>query len=299
MSNADGNGGGRGDGRTRGGDWARRLTAPGVQRAVGWLMLVIAVVGVVAAAVGVTVAWRLIGGLYTATTDTLAVTVDALDSISDTIDVADSTVAATSEALTELEGTLSTLSESLDGGAAVVADTGQLTETAAPALADATVTLRQMESVGERIDGFLAAVANIPFTPDFDPEGGLGATFGRLADDIDPLDEELTTTARSLETFEGSLSELRSDVDALVVTIGEVNQELTAGEDLLARYRDDVSAARNVALSSQQDLNQDQTSLRWLVLLAGVAFGLAQVVPLWIGVTLLSAGQGDVSGDVS
>jgi hypothetical protein len=123
------------------------------------------------------------------------VTVDALDSISDTIDVADGTVAATSEALTALQATLSTLAISLDTGGAVVADTGRLTGTAAPALADATVTLRQMEVLGERIDGFLAAVANIPFTPDFDPEGGLGVTFGRLADDLDPLDRASGTPA--------------------------------------------------------------------------------------------------------
>ncbi|MDH3300109.1 MAG: hypothetical protein OES24_06345 [Acidimicrobiia bacterium] len=252
-------------------------------------MLVASVVGLVAAITGVIVAWRLLAGLDTATMDTLAVTVDALDSIADTIDVADGTVAATSEALTELQATLSTLAVSLDSGADVVADTGQLTETAAPALADATLTLRQMESIGERVDGFLAAVANIPFTPDFDPEGGLGPTFGRLADDLDPLDEELTAAARSLEAFEGSLGDLRTDVDALVVTIGDVNQELLAGEELLVRYREDVARAREVALSSQAGLNQDQTALRWLILVAGLAFALAQLVPLWLGVFLLTA----------
>ncbi len=282
-----GDGGGGGDGPGVG--WGRRLSDPRFQRGVGWLMMTVSLVGVVAAVTGVIVAWRLLAGLNTATADTLAVTVDALDSISDTIDVADGTVAATSEALTELEGTLSTLAVSLGSGADVIADTGQLTETAAPALADATVTLRQVESLGERIDSFLAAVANIPFTPDFDPEDGLGASFGRLADDIDPLDEELAATARSLEVFEGSLSDLRSDVDALVVTIGEVNEELASGEELLVGYRTDVARAREVALASQVDLRQDQTALRWLILVAGLAFAAAQAVPLWLGVSLLTA----------
>lgn len=290
VVNAETDGGDGDEGRGRPDDGpVSRLSDPGFQRVVGWVMLVVAAVGVAAAIAGVTVAWRLLARVDTATADTLAVTVDALDSISDTIDVADGTVAATSEALTELQATLSTLAVSLDTGGDVVADTGRLTGTAAPALADATVTLRQMESVGERIDGFLAAVANIPFTPDFDPEGGLGVTFGRLADDLDPLDEELAATARSLEEFEGSLGELRTDVDALVVTIGEVNEELTAGEDLLVGYRGDVTRAREVALSSQAGLNQDQTALRWLILVAGLAFAVAQLVPLWIGLSLLTA----------
>ncbi len=297
--NGDGDGG-DGDpdgsvGSPRRADWGRRLTDHRVRRSVGWTMLVVSLIGVLAAAIGVVVAWRLLAGLNDATTDTLAVTIDALDSIEDTIDVADGTVASTSQALAELESTLVTLADSLESGATVVDDTGQLTETAAPALADATVTLRQMESIGERIDGFLAAVANIPFTPDFDPEGGLGVTFGRLADDIDPLDEELADTARSLEAFEGSLGDLRTDVDALVVTIGAVNEELAAGEELLVQYRDDVARARQVALSSQADLSRDQSALRWLILLAGLAFAVAQLVPLWLGLSLLVEGQGDVS----
>ncbi len=254
-------------------------------------MILIAVVGMIAAALGVTVAWRLLSGLNDATTDTLAVTIDALDSIEDTIDVADGTVAATSDALEELEVTLSTLSVSLDTGTDVIADTGTLTGNAAPALADATVTLRQMESIGSQIDGFLAAVANIPFTPDFDQEAGLGATFGRLADDIDPLDEDLAATARSLETFEGSLDDLRSDLDELVITIGRVNDELADGKDLLGQYRTNVSEAQAVARESQADLTSDQSALRWLVLLAGLAFAMSQVVPLWIGLNLLSSDE--------
>ena len=256
-------------------------------------MILVAVVGVFASVLGVTVAWRLLSGLDATSTDTLAVTIDALDSIEDTIDVADATVAATSDALAELEVTLSTLSGSLETGAEVVADTSTLTGTAAPALADATVTLRQMEGIGSQIDGFLDAVANIPFTPDFDQEAGLGATFGRLADDIDPLDEELAMTSRSLETFEGSLSDLRSDVDELVITISRVNDELSDGKELLGQYRANVSEAQAVARSSQGDLTRDQSALRWLVLLAGAAFALGQVVPAWLGFNLLGRPTND------
>jgi len=262
-----------------------------MQRRLGWLMIAAALVGMVAAVLGVVVAWRLLSGIDTATTDSLAVTVDALDSIEDTIDVADGTVTATSDALSELEVTLSTLADSLDTGGDVVADTASLTGTAAPALADATITLRQMEAIGSRIDSFLAGVASIPFTPDYDQEAGLGATFGRLADDIEPLDDEFAATARSLETFEGSLAELRTDVDDLVITIGRVNTELTEGEDLLAQYRTNVSEARTVANQSLADISQDQSTLRLLVMLAAVAFALAQLAPLWLGLNLLASGE--------
>ena len=291
MVNADGDNGDGGPG------WNDRLADPGLRQIMGWLMLVAALVGVAAAVLGAVVGWRLLERVNSTTADTLAVTIDALDSIEDTIDVADGTVTATSQALSELQNTLSTLSTSLTTGADVVNDTGQLTETAAPALADATVTLRQMEAIGGQIDGFLASLANIPFTPDFDQSSGLGATFGRLADDIDPLDEELSATARSLETFEGSLGDLRTDVDSLVITIGDVNQELTAGEELLVQYRDNVAEARTLALQSQDELQQDQSTLRWLILIGAIAFAVSQLAPLWLGLNLILGGRRDQVGD--
>lgn len=277
--------------------WQDRLRQPDAQRRIGWAMIVIAVVGVIAAVLGMIVAWRLIGSLDQATADTLDVTIDALDSIENTIEVADGTVKATSTALAELETTLSTLSVSLDTGGEVVGNTGQLAETAAPALADATATLRQMEAIGSQIDGFLSALANIPFTPDFDQERGLGPTFARLAEDIEPLDEEFATTARSLENFEGSLAELQTDIDNLVVTVGGVNQELAAGEELLVEYRANVVEARSVARESQSDLRRDQTLLRVLIVLAGSAFAAAQLVPLWLGLNLI-ADRGDADTPV-
>ena len=269
--------------------WSERIDQPGTRRAVGRAMIVIALIGVLAAVLGVVVAWRLLDTLNQTTTDTVDVTVDALSSIEDTIDVADGTVDATSAALIELESTLATLSASLESGADVIDNTGDLTETSGPALADATTTLRQMEAIGGQIDGFLAALANVPFTPDFDQDRGLGPTFSRLADDLEPLDEEFAATAASLENFEGSLAELQTDIDQLVTTVGGVNEELNAGDELLAQYRANVVEARAVAVASQADLGRDQTLLRLLIVLAGIAFAIAQLVPLWLGMNLLAA----------
>ncbi len=269
------------------GGWSSRFTAPESERNVGFVLVAVAVVGMLVAVVGAVVGWQMVGTVNTATTDTLDVTVNALGSVEDTIDVADGTVSSTSEALSDLETTLLTLSEALRSGATVIADTGQLTETSGPALNNAALTLRQLESVGGQIDGFLSALSNVPFSPDFDPDRGLGATFGRLAGDIEPLDEEFTTTAASLEEFEGSLTDLQADVDGLAGTIGRVNDDLLASKVLLDQYRDNVAEAQLVAARSQGDLGRDQTMLRLFIVLAGASLAMAQVAPLWIGLRLI------------
>lgn len=276
------------DHENRSGSWPSRFTAHESERTVGFVLVVVAVIGMLVALAGVVVGWQMVGSVNTATTDTLDVTVDALGSISDTIEVADGTVSSTSEALSDLETTLLTLSEALRSGATVVDDTGQLTETSGPALTDAALTLRQLESVGEQIDGFLSALSNVPFSPDFDPDRGLGATFGRLAGDIEPLDAEFAATAASLEQFEGSLTDLQADVDGLAVTIGRVNDDLLNSKVLLDQYRDNVAEATLVAERSQGDLGRDQTMLRLFIVLAGLSLALAQVAPLWMGLRLIS-----------
>lgn len=265
----------------------RRFTTPESERRVGTILVAVAILGILVAFGGAFAGWQLVGSVDTATTDTIGVTVDALGSVEDTIEVADGTVSSTSDALTDLEATLLTLSEALTSGADVIDDTGRLTETSGPALTDAAVTLRQLESIGGQIDGFLATLSNVPLTPDFDPEAGLGATFGRLADDIEPLDDEFASTAASLQQFSGSLTALQSDVDGLATTIGRVNQELLSSEVLLDQYRENVAEAQLVAERSQNDLGSDQTMLRLFIVLAGLSLALAQVAPLWMGLRLI------------
>ncbi len=272
--------------------WSSRIAAPGSERGVGLLLVVVALTGMAIALVGAVIGWRLVGGVNTATSDTLEVTVNALGSVEDTIDVADGTVTSTSEALADLETTLLTLSGALNTGADVIDDTGQLTETSGPALTDAAVTLRQLESIGGQIDGFLVTLSGVPLTPEFNPDAGLGATFGRLASDLEPLDEEFAATTASLQQFEGSLTDLQADVDGLAVTIGRVNNDLVESKGLLDQYRDNVAEARLVADRSQNDFGRDQTLLRVFVALAGLSLALAQVTPLWLGLRLMGDDAG-------
>ncbi len=265
----------------------RRLQTDRIRRRAGRAMLGISVVGVVVAIVGTVVAWRLIGTVNRATSDTLDVTVDALESTERTLDVADGLVSSTSTALTDLTSTLDSLSASLETGDDVVVDAGDLTETAGPTMTEVARTFRQLEGLGTEIDSVLRGIANVPFGPSFDPDANLGTTFGRLADDLEPLSSEFTETAESLDEFSGSLTELRTDVDRLSETIDGINDELDTGEPLLEEYRTNVETAREVAEETQRDLDRDQTQLRLIVLIAGVNFAAAQIVPFWLGSELL------------
>jgi hypothetical protein len=263
------------------------MARPDVRRRAGRALVSLAAVGAVTALVGTVVAWRLLGNVNDATSDSLDVTIEALDSLEDTLDVAEELVGSTTTSLAAVEANLEALDESFTTGSAVVGDAGELTGSAEPALRNVAATLRQMESLGEQIDGLLVIVTSLPLAPDYNPDNGLGPTLGQLAEDLEPLPDAFGSTSDSLARFEESLATQQSEVATLAESLREVNLSLDGSQELLAGYRTQVAEARELAVGSRNDLDRDQLLLRLVLLVAGLQFALAQLVPLWLGWQLL------------
>ncbi|MGF1596853.1 MAG: hypothetical protein ACFCVK_07950 [Acidimicrobiales bacterium] len=264
------------------------ITDPRSRRRAGRVMVGTAIVGVAIILVGTVVVWSLLGDVNRATTGTLDVTVEALESMEATIDLADDLIGSTTDSLAAVEDTLTTVSESFESGNATLADVAELTATAEPTLRNTEATLRQLEGLGSQIDGALEGLSAIPFGPDYDPEDGLGPTFGRLADDLAPLPDEFADTSTGLVELQTTLTELQGDVDVLVANVHALNEDLADSTALIEQYRDNVSQARDLAEQSRRDLDRDHTWLRIILLVAAANFTLAQLVPLWFGWELLT-----------
>ena len=89
------------------------LDSVDTQRRAGRVMLGVAAVGVFVALVGGVLGWQFVGRLDSTGGETLEVTVETLDTLSDTIDLADGVLGATVAALDSVGVTL----EALDDGA--------------------------------------------------------------------------------------------------------------------------------------------------------------------------------------
>lgn len=268
------------------GRWARRralLRSVAVRRRVGAIMMGTAMVSLVITVAATVILWQLIGTINRASGETIDVTIDALESMESTVELADDVISSTSDSLTAVEDTLESVSGSFDAGSDAVADVSQLTTTAEPTLRNAEVSLRALEDLGDEIDLVLDGLSAVPFAPDYDPDAGLGTTFGRLADDLEPLPDEFAATTEGLTTFQSNLDQLQTDVDALTGTVRTLNADLADSEKLVADYRTNVVRAREVAERSQRDLDRDYTLLRFLLVVGAINFALSQLVPLWVG----------------
>jgi ABC-type transporter Mla subunit MlaD len=263
------------------------IESSAAQRRAGRVMVGVAVVGVLVALTGALLGWHLVGELDETTRESLDVTVESLDSLGDTIDLADELVGSTVDALAAVGDSLEALSEAFDSGSGVITEVGSLAGTVAPALADTTTTLRDLEEVGAAIDEMLIGLSEVPFAPNYDPEAGLGETLATLADTLEPLSAEFASASADLETFTDDVAALRGTIATLGDTVEAVNTDLAGSAALIEEYRLRVERARALAETTRDDLDDDTAWMRFLILLGALNFAVGQIVPLWFGHELL------------
>ena len=250
-------------------------------------MIGLAAVGAVVAVFGIVVGWIFVGQVATASDDSLQVTVQTLDAVDDTIDLAEEVLGSTVDAVDALAGTLTAVSGSFETGTAAIDDIASLADTLGPSLADASDTVRSLERVGGQIDSVLGALSSLPIGPDYDPEDGLGDTFGRLADTLDELPGELESTSGSLTEFTDNAGGLQAELDEFASAVGTIALDLGDTGTLVDQYRTSVSDARALAVGTKNDLDLSVTLMRVLLVVGGITLLLGQVVPFWLGRSLL------------
>ena len=261
--------------------------SPRDQRRAGRLMIGLGVVGAIVAVFGTIGGWIFVGQVAAASDDSLDVTVQALDAVDDTIDLAEEVLASTVDAVDALAGTLGAVSASFGTGTAAIDEVAALADTLGPSLTDAGATVRTLERVGGQIDDVLGTLSNLPFGPDYDPADGLGDTFGRLADTLEDLPGQLESTSTSLTDFTENAGTLQGELDRFATSVGAIATDLANTSALVDQYRTSVEQTRDLAVETKTDLDLSVAMMRMLLVVGGVTLLLGQIVPLWLGRSLL------------
>lgn len=257
------------------------------QRRAGRTMIAVGLVGAIVAVAGTISGWLFVGQLGQATDDSLEVTIETLDAVDDTIDLAADVLGSTTEAVDALAGTLNAVSGSFDTGTTAIVDIAGLADTVGPSIEEAATAVQRLETVGSDIDSVLGALSNIPFGPDYDPSAGLGETFGSVADALEPLPDQLSTTAQSLTDFTDSAGGLQDQLTELAASVQSVSTDLAASDELVDQYRTSVDDARTLATETRDELATNVRFMRIFIVLGGITFLVSQIVPLWMGRSLL------------
>jgi hypothetical protein len=264
-----------------------RWRSPHDTRRAGQVMIGVGVAGALIAVFGLIAGWIFVGQVADASDDSLEVTLQSLEAIDDTLDLADEVLASSVAGVEALAGALAAGTGSFDAGTAAIDDIAQLADTIGPSLDDAAATVRTLERIGLDIDRVLGAVSNLPFAPDYDPAAGLGDTIGDLADTLEVLPEQLASTAGNLTAFTASAGELQQQLDEITASVTQISADLADTPDLVDQYRASVADARALAVAANRDLGVGVTLMRILLVVGGITLLLGQIVPLWLGRSLL------------
>lgn len=253
----------------------------------------VAVLGLAASVLVAVAGWALLAQTQRALADSLQLTGDALAALDASAGVATDTVEVLAASLAGLEATAADLDVAFADGEALLVELAGLLRT------DVAGTLRAVEGalpgvieVAATIDTTLAALALLPFGPDYDPAEPFAASLQDVADALEGVPEELEVQADVLQQTAGSLDDVGDGIGRLVDQLAAFDDALASTADLLATYDDTIADGQAVVEQASAGLAARLWLGRIALLVFAVAFAAAQLVPLHLAEQ--AAGRGSV-----
>jgi hypothetical protein len=259
------------------------------RRTAGRSMVAIGCLGIVMSIAAIVVGHGLIDQVEGSVDDSLVLTSEALGSVSDSIELTTTIVDTIQDGVVNVSSTLGSIEESLDQTTLVLQNSTDFIGGSLPeALESVGEVLTTVETVASSVDGALRALARAPFGPDYDPEQPFDETIADLSTAIEPLPADLRALAADFEGLEGSSADIAADLGALATSVDDLDTQLSEVSVLLDRYATTAKEAEVLAARSRLDLQSSANEAKVLLIVLGIVFALGQLVPIWLGLTLLN-----------
>ncbi len=259
---------------------------PVSRRTIGLIAVAVGTAVVVASVLAVVLGWRLIGSAADSVGDTLEISASLVETVDDTISVADIAVDQAAAGLGTIQDALAGTDETIRTASTVMADTAELVGTDIPNGIDAVrETMPALIRSAELIDGALGALsfAGIDFAPQPPPQESLSE-----------VDDGLAEVAAKLRAASAGLAQIGDDFDTVGGDVGSITgnlegivQTLDETDTLLDDYRATTGGAAELVAETQTELMRQAADARVLLVLIAAILGLGQIVPIGAGVMLL------------
>jgi methyl-accepting chemotaxis protein len=250
-------------------------------------MVTIAAIGVVVGLASTVVGWRLTGHLFDGVDDSLNVATQSLDSVDRSITVIETIVDDVREGVTTLDRSLDDVVNATE----TTVDAVDELSTQAPRLADAVASLRDgvagVGDAGTTIDETLEAIDDLPGVPNYSPSQSVGDSVASLVDDLDAIAATLRSFDQGVRDVDESVAPLLDDMRQARADLAQLDTSLASSSTLLEEYRQSAISASDIAVRTRKNLRDDVRATRLLIVLGGILFTVGQIVPYWLGRTVL------------
>jgi hypothetical protein len=191
-------------------------------------------------------------------------------SLGDSLTLTRATVAAVSEGLGDLDGTVRSLEPSLVAGGTVLSSAADLSGgNLADSIDAVNASLPGLERAAVAVDLALTTFGQLPLTPDYDPQQPLDESVRQLEASLTGVPQQLRDNAVLLDQASAGMTEAGRATGTLAADLERVQGGLDEAEAQLMARSDELR--RRTALGH----------LAIWILAATLAFG--QVVPLLLG----------------
>jgi len=274
-------------------------------RVIAVLLLVVGIVGIGIAIVGVLFGFQVVDALGESLDETLALTAQSLDTVTDTLVLTKKTVAQTGQAIGTVSETTDSVAQMLADTQPLLDDVSQVATVDVPDSLDAVQeTVPNLVAVAGAIDQTLETLSNFNFRKtilgvplgfdlgiDYEPEAPFDESMAQIGTSLEGVPENLRglqvhldTTNDNLSTISDNLESLTADLTTIEGTVEEVGPLLDDYIELVGQINDNIALTR-------ADMGDQLQTVKTGIIILFVWFGLNQLVPLYLGADLITDGR--------
>ncbi len=279
-----------------------------MKKVFGVLVILVGITGLLLS-IGVTVVgFRIVDSAIQGVISSLALTIQSLDTVDDSLELVKTTIAQTNQAIETVELTADTISTTLaDTGPMLDQISTVLTGTAPDSIEAVQGTIPNLVVVAGAIDNTLTTLSNFSFDlnlgpfgsqslnlgVEYDPEQpfdesieALGASLEGLPEQLRGLETHLTTSSNNVAAMSGNVAQLSDDINT-------INESVAQVIPLLDQYIAIVQDLGTNLASVQASLEAQGQNIKIGIIVLSIWFALYQIVPLYVGWTMVTSKKDD------
>ncbi len=273
-----------------------------IRRIFGITLLVVGLIGVGLSFAGVRLLYNTIDEVTAGLDEALRLTTESLDTVVETLVLAQSTVQDMNTAVNTAQTTAANLATTIDDTQPLLDELGRVATQDIPESVEAVqASLPALEQAAGTIDSTLRTLSRfeidqsilgfrlqydlgIDYNPDLPFDVAvieIGTSLEDIPESLRSLEEQLTLTSENLDTISQNVNQLGED-------IGVINERIAETDPLLQEYmRIFAELNDNIRLVRQQ-LEERAAAVKQAVTIAFVWIGLMQLPALYLGLELVT-----------
>lgn len=273
-----------------------------VRRFIGLLMLLIAFGGIVLAVFGARLGYRLVDRVATNFDQTLQLTSQSLDTVSETLLLAKSSIADVNSVMETAESTADDLAQTVTDTRPLLSQISSVTSEQVPnsleTIQEAFPSLEQVAGVIDRtlvtLNSFRIDETILGFPIQYDlgvdyaPEIPFDQSVRELGQGLEGLPESLRTLQVYINVTNGNLETVSQDIRNLADDLNAVNGRINELDPILDEYIRLITTTNDSTRQLRAQINSDVQSIKNGITLVMVWLAITQIAPLYLGWELVA-----------